>query len=357
MFGDTALGWRAMSTLAGTATVLGVFAILMLLFGSIRTASYGALFAAMNCTLYVHARIAMLEPFLGAFVVAAGSPRCCGRCAAPPERVTRRWMLGAVLLGLATAVKWTAAPYVAFAAIAFLALRARRRRALAGASAAKGVAAARRGQHRHLFRSPSCPRFFYANEPLTLGRLIPFQLDMYRHQTQVLHAASLSVGLAQLAVRRCGRSGICTNRSMARCAASCTSATRRSCGAGWSRSPGSAWHWWRAAIARAGGVALLWAASLGIWAVIPKSLGFYYYYHLSGIFAVRRAGRGVPPRATRPRDGSILVRGRARSRCSSISTRSSSAARAARRSGVQSLDVVRQLAVTPLYRPQVKRDD
>lgn len=47
-FGDTALGWRAMSTLAGTATVLGVFAILLLLFGSLRTASYGALFTCVN---------------------------------------------------------------------------------------------------------------------------------------------------------------------------------------------------------------------------------------------------------------------------------------------------------------------
>jgi len=31
-------------------------------------------------------------------------------------------------------------------------------------------------------------------------------------------------------------------------------------------------------------VSLLWVASLAIWAVIPKSLGFYYYYHLSGIW-------------------------------------------------------------------------
>jgi dolichyl-phosphate-mannose-protein mannosyltransferase len=32
-------------------------------------------------------------------------------------------------------------------------------------------------------------------------------------------------------------------------------------------------------------VALLWIASASaIYVVIPKSLGFYYYYHLSGIF-------------------------------------------------------------------------
>jgi len=31
-------------------------------------------------------------------------------------------------------------------------------------------------------------------------------------------------------------------------------------------------------------MALLWTASLAIYIVIPKSLGFYYYYHLSGLF-------------------------------------------------------------------------
>jgi dolichyl-phosphate-mannose--protein O-mannosyl transferase len=31
-------------------------------------------------------------------------------------------------------------------------------------------------------------------------------------------------------------------------------------------------------------MALLWFASLAIYIVIPKSLGFYYYYHLSAIF-------------------------------------------------------------------------
>ncbi|MCI1142378.1 hypothetical protein MOP88_08835 [Sphingomonas sp. WKB10] len=35
---------------------------------------------------------------------------------------------------------------------------------------------------------------------------------------------------------------------------------------------------------RAGGVALLWIASVAMWALIPKSLGFFYYYYLSSIW-------------------------------------------------------------------------
>src|SRR5690606_21504984 len=31
------------------------------------------------------------------------------------------------------------------------------------------------------------------------------------------------------------------------------------------------------------GTAMLWTFSLAIWAIIPKSLGFYYYYYLSSI--------------------------------------------------------------------------
>ena len=42
--------------------------------------------------------------------------------------------------------------------------------------------------------------------------------------------------------------------------------------------------WVRDGNARAGGVALLWVASIAMWAIIPKSLGFFYYYYLSSIW-------------------------------------------------------------------------
>ena len=74
-----------MSTLAGTATVMGVFAILMLLFRPLRPAVIGALFALLNITLYVQARIAMLDGFMarvrraGDRGDAVGDARAAGR--------------------------------------------------------------------------------------------------------------------------------------------------------------------------------------------------------------------------------------------------------------------------------------
>ncbi len=34
--------------------------------------------------------------------------------------------------------------------------------------------------------STFAPAFFYRSDPLTLSRLLPFQLEMYRQQTQIL---------------------------------------------------------------------------------------------------------------------------------------------------------------------------
>lgn len=281
IFGDTPLGWRAMSTLAGTATVLGVFAILMLLFGSIRTAAYGALFAVINATLYIHARIAMLEPFLGAFVV-LGIAALLWAMRAPAGKVTRRWLVGAVMLGLATAVKWTAAPYVAFAAVAFLAIRDKRPGSWPGLGAVRGVALLG-GVGIGTYVLTFVPAFYYVQQPLTLGRLVPFQFDMYRQQTQILPPHPYQSGWlswpfdarpiwylyepvdgAVRGILYLGNPAIMWGGLVA---------------VAW-----LGWHWWRTGSAAAAGVALLWTGSLAIWAVIPKSLGFYYYYHLSGIF-------------------------------------------------------------------------
>lgn len=281
LFGDSAIGWRAMSTLAGTATVLGVFWILLLLFGRLRTAAYGALFAAINFTVFVHARIAMLDPFLGAFVVLAIAAMLWAM-RSPPDRVVARWIAGAVLLGCATAVKWTAAPYVAFAGLALLAIRDRDPSAWPGLGAIKGIALLG-GVSVATYAATFLPTFFYASEPLTWSTLIPFQLEMYARQTQVLspHPYQSSwvtwpfdarpvwylyqrVDGAVRGILYIGNPVVMWGGLVA---------------VGW-----LGLHWWRTGSARAAGVALLWLGSLTIWAVIPKSLGFYYYYHLSGIF-------------------------------------------------------------------------
>jgi dolichyl-phosphate-mannose-protein mannosyltransferase len=281
VFGDEPLGWRAMSTLAGTATVLGVFWILLLLFGSTRTAAYGALFACINATLYIHARIAMLEPFLGAFVV-LGIAALLWSMRSPPDRVVRRWILGAVLLGLATAVKWAAAPYVLFALAAFLAVRDKRPGSWPGLGAVQGIALLG-GVSIATYFLTFAPAFFYAQDPMTLARLIPFQLDMYGQQTQILQPHPYQSGWlswpfdarpiwylyepvdgAVRGILYLGNPAVMWGGLVA---------------VAW-----LGWHWWQTGSARAAAVALLWGGSLGVYAAIPKSIGFYYYYHLSGVF-------------------------------------------------------------------------
>ena len=109
LFGDTPVGWRALSTLAARGLVMGVFAILWLLYGRLRPALVGSAIAALNFTVFVQARIAMLDGFMACFVVLALAAMVWamrGRGGA----VWRLWMLRAVLLGLAAATKWTAVP-------------------------------------------------------------------------------------------------------------------------------------------------------------------------------------------------------------------------------------------------------
>ncbi|WP_238560117.1 phospholipid carrier-dependent glycosyltransferase [Sphingomonas sp. Mn802worker] len=184
-FGDEPFGWRFASTVAGAATIAGVFALVQLLTGRLRASLIGAALALMSFTVLVQARIAMLDTFLAAFllwgiVMLAWSARALTR-----RQVHARWCAGAALLGLATACKWTAGPYVAFAAFAYLRLRHRHPERWRGlnplvAVALLGIVSV--GTYLLTF----APAFFYTSDPMTWSRLIPFQLDMYARQTQVL---------------------------------------------------------------------------------------------------------------------------------------------------------------------------
>jgi dolichyl-phosphate-mannose--protein O-mannosyl transferase len=279
LFGDDPLGWRALSTLAGTATVLGVYAILWLMLGRVRPAMIGSLLVLVNCTVFVQARIAMLDGFMAAFVVGAVAAMLWAMRGTGAQ-VSRRWLLGSVLLGLAVGVKWTALPYVVYAAVAFLCVQRPHRwpgltrfRALAILGLASGAA----------YLATFAPAFFYAQDPLTLRTLIPFQFEMLARQTIVLpHHDYQSpwwswplmirpiwylyepVDGAVRGVLMIGNPAILWGGLIA--VAACL----------------------RDAILRRGAMMYaivgLWAGSYAMWAVIPKSLGFFYYYYLSSIW-------------------------------------------------------------------------
>ncbi|WP_254602788.1 glycosyltransferase family 39 protein, partial [Sphingomonas bacterium] len=122
VFGDNSLGWRAMAVVAGVATVLGLYAAAWWLFGRVRTAVLAALFALGNFTLFIQARIAMLDGFMAALVVWALALFLWSMRGTGPA-VWRRWLGGSVLLGLAAGTKWLAIPYVALAGAGFLLAR------------------------------------------------------------------------------------------------------------------------------------------------------------------------------------------------------------------------------------------
>lgn len=297
LFGDNPFGWRAFTTIAGTATVLGAFAFLWLLLGSMRAALVGAVLTAMNQSVYVQARTSMLDIFLGAFLLWAMVVMLWAMKGSPAQ-VRRRWIGAGVLLGLAVGTKWAAIPYVALAGCAFLVIRLRdarlAKRPLKSAFSGKdqphwpglatipgllilgAVSVA-------TYLATFFPAFFYERDPLTLAGLIPLQKEMYALQTQVLAKHTYQSDWwtwplmirpiwyfyewdqgAQRGVLLIGNPVIMWGGLVAVLAC--------------------LWAWLRDKAIRPLAVALLWIASLAIYVVIPKSLGFYYYYHLSAIF-------------------------------------------------------------------------
>ncbi|MES2445440.1 MAG: phospholipid carrier-dependent glycosyltransferase [Pseudomonadota bacterium] len=298
VFGDTPYGWRVMPSLAGAATVIAAFALLWLLTRRMRPAVVGALLLMLNQLLFVLARIAMLDVFLGAFLLWAMVALTWSMKAGTREQALRRWIAGSVLLGLAVGVKWAAIPYVALAGLAFLVIRLRDAR-LARRPLATAITGKDQPHGPGLATIPALlimgavsiavylltflPAFFYAERPLTLATLIPFQQEMYALQTQVLksHPYQSSWWSWPLLLRPvwafyefyngAWRGVLVLGNPLIM----------------WGGLLGVgacivAWFKSRAIVPLA--MALLWTASLAIYIVIPKSLGFYYYYHLSAIF-------------------------------------------------------------------------
>jgi dolichyl-phosphate-mannose-protein mannosyltransferase len=277
LFGDTPFGWRFFSTLAGTAVVVSGFAILQIAYGRLRTSLTGAALLLLGCTVYVQARIAMLDGFMAAFVMTG---------VALYLRALRHggwgaWLGAAACFGLAVGCKWVALPYAGLAGAVFLWLKWEDRRRFPGIGWLAGAAAFGLAATAAYFVT-FAPAFFYASEPLTLARLLPFQAEMYRQQTQILPPHTYQSAWwtwpldkrpiwylyepadgAQRGILMIGNPLVMWTGLIAVIA----------CG----------WAWVQSGDRRPLGLALFWAFSLAIWALIPKSLGFYYYYYLSSI--------------------------------------------------------------------------
>jgi dolichyl-phosphate-mannose-protein mannosyltransferase len=121
LFGDHPWSWRVPSALA---SAIALFASMRALwFASCRrfaTVGYGLLLAS-GFFLFVHARIAMLDAFMIALLAVAFWQ--CAAAVREPEHGRRSLAIGGIALGLAIAAKWNAIPLAPLPGLAFLAVR------------------------------------------------------------------------------------------------------------------------------------------------------------------------------------------------------------------------------------------
>ena len=281
IFGDNPIGWRAMSVLAGALTIVGVYSFARHLTGATRAGLFAALFAMLGQLVFIQARIGMLDVFLGMLLVWAGVAFLRAMQGDSRRRAQFLLLASAIAFGGAVAVKWAAVPYVALAGMAFLWLRRGHPERFGGTSWFAGLTILGCVSIATYFLT-FAPAFFYTTNPMTLARLVPFQLEMWGLQTQVLTPHNYQSDWwswplmlrpiwyfyepdqgAQRGVLLIGNPAIMWGGLVA--VAAC---------------------WWAGLRDKAGApltAAILWTVSLGVWAVIPKSLGFYYYYYLPGI--------------------------------------------------------------------------
>lgn len=279
LFGDNALGWRIVASVAGTATLLAVYAIALLLTGKRRSGVIAALLALFGHTLFVQARIAMLDTFMAALL--AGALAMLLWALKSERQAWAKWIGGSALMGLAIGTKWAAVPYLAMIGAGVLVLRWRRRAPLVLPVIPAGLVLG--GVAGMTYLATFLPAFFYASEPMTLARLLPFQLEMYKLQTQVLPSHTYQSDWwswpllirpiwylyevadgAQRGILLVANPVVAWGGLVA--VAACL------------------WLGWRRRSLMPVAPAALWALSLAVFAIIPKSLGFFYYYYPSTLW-------------------------------------------------------------------------
>lgn len=276
--GDDPVGWRIMSTLAATATILSVHAIATLLAGR-RAGLIAGLLALFGNTVFVQARIAMLDTFMAALL--AGGLALLLWAVRSARLVWAKWLGGAALLGLAIGTKWAALPYVGMVGAGLIILRWWRRQPLSlpvipALAALGGVAFV-------TYLLTFLPAFLYISDPLTLASLIPFQGEMYRLQTQVLphHTYQSNWWTWPLELRPIWYFYEPTDGAQR---GILLVANPLLAWGGLVAVAACAWLGWHKRSLAIAAPAALWAGSIAMWAAIPKSLGFYYYYYPSTVW-------------------------------------------------------------------------
>lgn len=293
LFGDQPIGWRIFGTVAGTATVAAVFLIAQSLFRDVRLSATAAVLTMLNQLVFVQARIAMLDVYMGAFLMLGlwllidAAERQAG--------VRWRLLIAGALFGLAIGAKWAAAPYLALALVAVAGLRLRALREGVGRFMLSPRLAPWRGVSTleagvllggaaiAAYLLTFMPAFFLEQGRIGPADLLDHQLRILALQTQPLAQHDYAsqwwrwpimdqpiwylyerVLGVQRGVLLIGNPAIMWGGLIA--VAACLLAGVRD------RAP------------RLLLIGALFLFSYGIWAVIPKKIGFYYYYYQPALF-------------------------------------------------------------------------
>lgn len=108
IWGDRPIGWRFMSTVFGSLTLVAMYLWGLALFRNEKSALYVAMISLFNQYLYVQSRIGMLDTFMFAFI--AWALFCFtvawGLGYDERNRALKYWRATGIFIGLATACKW-----------------------------------------------------------------------------------------------------------------------------------------------------------------------------------------------------------------------------------------------------------
>ena len=289
MFGDNAWGWRFFPSLAGA---IALFAIMRCVwFGTCdRYATLASgLLVATGFHLFVHSRIAMLDIFMvSALAVAFWQ---CAAAMREPETGRRRLALAGIALGLAMGSKWNALVLAAVPGLAFLVLRflAGRRRLLLSRRGmpVPGItlleAALWLGiMPLAVYWATFLPGYYFQTNAMTDGIVAHHRL-MVDLQTQVLQphpyqstwpewvANWRAIWYLYEPVDGAQRGVLLIGNPLTMLLGL----------------PAVLWCAWQGVQKRKamhGGVAMLYAVSLGFWILAAKPVQFYYHYFVPSTF-------------------------------------------------------------------------
>ena len=193
--GDNAIGWRLMATIAGTATIAAVFSLAQLAFKDARISVTAALLTLLNQLVFIQARIAMLDVFLGAFLLWGIYYFIRGLQNSSVDRARRDLLISGAFFGLACATKWAAIPYVIAAlalcyfgrSLPFLSPAVQDAEASESEPAALSPAARAAsvgGAAVLVYLVSFLPALLVERNALSLSELLSHQLEMYRLQAR-----------------------------------------------------------------------------------------------------------------------------------------------------------------------------